>query len=331
MSETVAEFMQKPVKAYPCGRAAKKAKKTLVQAFTASDRKEAVKEGALFESIIDTVMQTKKGQETMKTLAGLGYSFAFEKGNFGGFCDPGNKKIVINPSFSFEYMLQTAVHEGRHAIQYSLEKENAPDYENTQVASNLRMHRAIEADAVAHEMAFVYECKDVLPKVYQEAEKHDLPMFRAYVGEMEKSHDERKAMQACFVAWYECDYYRDFYDKAHKDNIKQVCEWAKQEKADACFKEEYPADDVLQMCVYKGKPYMTADFLNVGKAFSITQKDKKEIYDMVCDYAKTVPGAKEDKSVLQMRERTPEGELLPAQKNVSKTAVISAALKQKGR
>lgn len=330
MSETVAEFMNKPVKAYRCGRDARKAKKTLMQAFTASDQKNTLREEALFEGILDAVMQTKKGQETMKALAGFGYSYAFEKGNFGGFCDPVNKKIVINPSFSFEYMLQTAVHEGRHAIQYSLESDKAPNYENTQVASFLRKHRAIEADAVAHEMAFVYECKDVLPKVYQDAKEQDLPMFRAYVGEMEASGDERRAMQACFASWYECDYYRDYYDKNHKDAIKQICDWSKQEKTSGCFSEEYPAADVLKMCRYKGQSYMTEEFLNTGRAFSITQKDKREIYAMVCNYAKAVPETKTDMSVLTMRERKENGELLPA-RDAAQTAVVAAKLNRKGR
>ena len=269
----------------------------------------------------------------MRAIAGLGYSYAFAKGNFGGFCDPGNKKIVINPSFDFEYMLRTAVHEGRHAIQFSLQKENTPKHENTQVASSLRKHRAIEADAVAHEMAFVYECRKILPKVYEDTKEQDLPMFRAYVGEMEKSRDERKAMQACFAAWFECDYYRDYYDRWHKNGIKQICDLGKHMKAVGCFQEEYPTADVLNMCRYKGQPYMSKEFLNTGKAFSITSADKKEIAAMVQDYAETV-GTKADTSVLAMRERTPDGKLLPApdEKNAGlQTAVAARAVKAKGR
>ena len=85
MSKTVAEFMEKPVKKYACGRNAKETKKTLVKAFTASKKGDAVKESILFEDIIDSVMKTKKGRETMTTLSELGYSFAFEQGNFALF------------------------------------------------------------------------------------------------------------------------------------------------------------------------------------------------------------------------------------------------------
>ena len=332
MSETVAEFTQKSYKKYACGRAAQKAKKVLMKAFTASEEKDAVREGTLFEAIVDSVMKTKKGRETLTSLSKLGYSFAFEKGNFGGFCAPEQKRIVINPSFGFEYMLQTAVHEGRHAIQYSLESENRPNYEHTQIASSLRMHRAIEADAVAHEMAFVYECKDVMPNVYEKARESDLPMFHAYVGEMEKSRDERKAMQACFKAWYECDYYRDYYDKWHKDGFKQVCDYGKQQKDPNLFSMEYPVDDVLKLCRYKGKPYMTADDLNSGRPFSVKRTDRDEISAMIKDYAAAVSGAHVDRSVETMRLRDEKGNLTASRgKSDGQQAVISAVLNQKGR
>lgn len=332
MSETVSEFAQKKYKKYACGRAAQKAKKTLTKAFTASSEQDAPKEQVLFKEIVDSVMKTKKGRETLTTLSKLGYTFAFEKGNFGGFCNPSRKKIVINPSFGFEYMLQTAVHEGRHAIQCSLENPNSPNFEHTQVASMLRQRRAIEADAVAHEMAFVYECRDVLPKVYESAKEYDLPMFRAYVNEMDKSHDERKAMQASFKAWYECDYYRDYYDKWHKNDIERICQYAKEVKEPNCFSKEYPVEDVLRMCCYKGKPYMSAETLNRGKPFSITAKDKKEIVKMIQDYVDVVPQAKADKSVLSMAERDRSGNLVKdVAAPVVSAAVIAANSKGKGR
>lgn len=328
MSETVAEFMQKPVKRYSCGSAARKAKKSLIRAFTPSEEKRSFQESALFEEIVDSVMQTKKGRETMVSLSKLGYSFAFEKGNFGGFCAPDSKKIVINPSFSFEYMLQTAVHEGRHAIQHSLKGQGRPAYEDTQIASSLRLHRAIEADAVAHEMAFVYECKDVLPQVYKGAKEQNLPMFQAYVAEMEKSGDERKAMQASFAAWYECDYYRDYYDKYYKKSIVENCEWGKKEKQSGLFSKDYPAEDVLKMCRYKGQVYMPADFLNKGLAFSIPVQDKKEISAALESYADAV-WEKPDTSISAMRGRLPDGTLLPENKAVNAALVVKA--EQKGR
>ena len=329
MSETVAEFMEKPVKKYACGRRAQQAKKTLMQAFTASGKKNAATESKLFESMLDAVMQTKKGRETLTKLSKLGYTFAFEKLDFGGFCNPLQKKIVINPSRPFEFLLQAVVHEGIHSIQDSLKKKNTPDYYKMQVASYLRNARALEADATAHQMAFVYECKDILPNVYEAAKKENSPMFRAFVGEMEKSGDEKKAMQASFAAWYEYDKYQKFYDKRRKGAIEYVCCVGKKYKDTDNLKEEYPASEVLKTCLYKGKPYMTEEFLNTGLAFSITPEDKKEIVAMVRDYAAAV-GVKPDMSVLTMRERTPDGKLLPEKKS-AKAAVVAKAVQAKGR
>ena len=69
MSETVAEFTQKSYKKYACGRAAQKAKKVLMKAFTASEEKDADRESTLFEGIVDSVMKTKKGRETLTSLS----------------------------------------------------------------------------------------------------------------------------------------------------------------------------------------------------------------------------------------------------------------------
>ena len=328
MSESILEFIKKPFKKFVCGRKAQEAKKTLTQAFTASSKKDAVNEGVLFGEIVDAVMKTEKGRETMTTLSKLGYSFAFETGNFGGLCDAVNKKIVINPRVSFETMLQTAVHEGTHAIQNSLESKNVPAASLLQTASYLRYCRAIEADACAHEAAFAYECKDVLPEVYQSAKKHNLPMFAAFESEMEKSGDEKKAMQASFAAWYECDSYCKYYDEWHKNDIKRFCDWGGKEKYSGLFSQEYPVKDVLKICCYNGKAYMTEQFLNTGKAFSVSVDGKKEISAMLRNYAAAV-GDKPDTSILTMRERTADGTLLPEKKAVN--AAVAAKAKREGR
>ena len=310
-----------------------KTKKKLAAAFNASEPKNAAEEKQQFKEIIDDVMKTKKGRETLNTLSKLGYSFAFETGNFGGLCCPEEKKILLNPTGGRDYMLRTIVHEGRHAIQMSYEKRNAPEFAELKVADALRMRRAIEADAVAHEMAFVYECKDVLPSVYKQAKEQNLPMLDAYERAIEGSCKEKTAMQDAFTAWYNCGYYQEFYDKWYKDAFKKQSDWGKKYKDKGLFRKEYPAEDVVKMCRYDGEPYMTAGFLNTGKRFSITTEDKREIAAMVLGYASAVPGAKVDKSVLEMYERTSSGELLSGRRkelNDSKKVLITSVSKQKG-
>ena len=306
-------------------------KKTLSNAFTASSERDAAKEKILFENILNSVMKTPEGRRTLMTLSKFGYSFAFEKGNFGGFCDSDAKKILINPSCSEEYMIRTLVHEGRHAIQFAFENPKSPKYEEMKVSSMLRQRRALEADAVAHEMAFVYECKSILPEVYESAKKQGLPVFRAYVTEMNKSNDAKKAMQSSFKAWYESDYYRKCYDKWHKQGVKDICKYAKASRNPNCFSKEYPVQDVLRMCCYKGEPYISADFLNSGKPFSITPEDKKEIVAMVQDYADSVPKAKADKSVLSMPDRDQNGNLVKTSNLKDKRIVVAVAGRENNR
>ncbi len=330
MAESFAEFTAKPYKKHACGQAGRKAKRTLVQAFTPTEPKNKEKEAAQFEFLIDNVMQTKKGKETLTTLSKLGYSFAFEKGNFGGYCNPDSKQIVINPTFSESYQMQTLVHEGRHAIQNSLKlPETANDYEVMMVASHLKSRRAIEADAVAHEMAFVYETKKVLPEVYEDAKKAGLPMFKAYEAEMEHSHDGRKAMQASFNAWYECEFYRDFYDKWHKNAIKEICSCGKNCKDASFFSKEVSSEDILSICAYKGKPYMSVKEIDTGLPSAIKESDKKEIFAMVKDYA-TAVSVKPDESVLSM----PSRDKILAQKEATRASeklVMKKSLMQKAQ
>ena len=330
MSETVAEFMEKDVQKYACGEKTRQAKNVLTAAFTASDKRKQKEESAEFARLVDLVMQTDKGRDTLTELSELGYTFTFEKGDFGGFCEPTSKKIAVNPNFGDGYALQTIVHAGQHAIQAAHEPENTPKTEQLNIASFLRRERAMEADACAHEAAFTYQCRDVLPEVYAEAEKNDMPMFRAFVAEMDKSGDEKKAMRASFEAWYDYKYFRDFYDNYHKNIVGQLADCGKDEKDPTFFSKDYPVKDVVDMCVYRGKPYMTAEFLNGDKAYSVPKKDAKEIKGMLADYAKSVAGAKRDTSVDKMATRDKDGKILEPAKMRSNAAVLAKAARGRG-
>ena len=85
------------------------------------------------------------------------------------------------------------------------------------------------------------------------------------------------------------------------------------------------------MCCYKGEPYISADFLNSGKPFSITPEDKKEIVAMVQDYADSVPKAKADKSVLSMPDRDQNGNLVKTSNLKDKRIVVAVAGRENNR
>ena len=328
---SVSEFLKGVVKKYACGYQARKdekTKNTLKQAFISSSAAKRSDEEKLFGEAINDIMKTPTGRETMAALSKLDYTFHFDSArDCAGYCMPEQKKIVVNPTCGFGYMLETIVHEGTHAIQKSFQKENAPDYPDMKTAHMIRCRRAIEADAVAHEMAFVYECKDVLPAIYKRAQENKTPMFDAYVEEMEHSGDKLKAMRASFAAWYEYGYFLDGYDKNYKKDIRRYSEWGKNANYDLCFKKDYPAKDVLKMCRYKGKTYMPEFVINDGLAYSMTDNDKKEISDMVADYAKAV-GVKADKSVLSMRTRSHDGMLKPRDKAHTVAEIFTKAFQK---
>lgn len=320
--------MEKPTQKFACGRDARETVGTLQKAFVASSKRKENKEKEVFAAILEPVMKTARGRETMETLADLGYKFRFENGNFGGMCCSSEKTILLNPNYDSNYIAHVLVHEGRHAIQYSRTPENAPEQEETKVADMFRMRQAIEADACAHQAAFVYECKTVAPKVYSEYKAGGFPMLTAYEKEMEKSGDEKKAMQASFESWYDYKAFRQYYDSYHKNIVGQLVDVGKKEKDPTFFSKEYPVKDVVNMCVYQGKPYMTAEFLNSDKAYSVPKKDAKEIRAALTDYAKSVAGAKLDTSIDAMALR--DGTMRIVKPANRQPNTVAAALKQNG-
>ena len=94
------------------------------------------------------------------------------------------------------------------------------------------------------------------------------------------------------------------------------------------FSKEYPVRDVVDLCVFQGKPYMTADWLNSDKPNALTAEAKREIKAVLADYVKAVPGAKSDMSINKMATRDKDGKITyPAQHKVN--TAVAVALKQK--
>ena len=330
MLDSVKKFLQEPVKKYACGE---KARQTLQNTFTASSAEKAADEQKLLTSVLNTLNKTNRGRETLEALSDLGYRIKFQNlgKQFGGYCNYDDRVIVLNPTRSENFLAVAVVHEGRHGIQFASEKENAPIFEQTRVADMYRMRKAIEADACAHQSAFAYECKDIAPEVYAE-QKRDYPILTAYETELEKTGDKKKAMQAAFKSWYDFPYYRDLYDEYYKDNgVKAMAEIGKRQKDPTFFSKDYPVKDVVDLCLYRGKPYMTADYLNSDKPNALTAEAKKEIKAVLADYARSVAGAKFDASVDKMATRDKDGKIIEPAKMRSNAAVLAKSAQGRGR
>lgn len=332
--ENVKKFTEKPYKKYRCGKRAEQVKRVLAEAFTVCTPEKAAEETAEFKKALDIIMQTKTGRDVLDKLSKLGYSFTYETGKFGGVCNSSEKKILINPSFGFNYMLPTIVHEGIHAIQSSLVKKNS-NLSGTricaQTSSILKFSRAMEADACAHQAAFTYQVKDIWPSVYEEAAGYNFPMLGRYVAEMEKSGDEKKAMQESFKAWYGCEYYQNYYDKGHKEWIRKTRDLGIKYQDPDLLSLKYEDKEIAGVCRYKGAPYIEPEFLSSPAAFAVPAEDRKEMAGWARELFEKVPGAKLDTSVLEMytREKKEKGADKKPKTAGKKDALAAKALSEK--
>ena len=274
MSDTVKEFMEKPVKKYACGEKAQQAQKTLQNTFTASSAKSAADEKRLLSDVLETLNKTDSGRETLETLSDLGYKIKFQNlgKQFGGYCNYDDRVIVLNPTRSKNFLAVAVVHEGRHGIQFASEKKNAPIFEQTRVADMYRMRKAIEADACAHQAAYAYQMKDKNPLAFEQ--EMQTPMTQAYVAEMDKSGDEKKAMQASFQAWYGYKKYQTAYEKQFQF---QILKNAAKREASGEKTVSLSNRDIAGFCRFQGETYISPDFFDRAESLSVSPAFKQEI------------------------------------------------------
>ena len=286
-----------------------------------------------FGELLNMAYSAEKGREVMNAVAFKGYKFIYDAmPGLNGACDYEHKTVKLDSFHRQVELAPTLIHECAHILQVDrlCEKTGAKEAGSFINALNARdfikLNRAFEADACAHQAAFAYQMKDREPALFEK--EMQTPMTQAYAAEMDKSGDEKEAMRASFQAWYGYDYFRDFYDDAHRDEIDFYAQKGKESGRKDLFGKEFPARDVADTCLYKGKPYVSADMLMSDSAFSVLKKDKAGYMKIAADYAKTV-GVKADESVWAMAERDKTGKITrPAQHKAN--AVFAAALKQNG-
>ena len=105
----------------------------------------------------ETLQKIPMGRETLAAVQELGFDIRFEKGlSDAGCCDAEKKQILLNPVMKERDLLPTFMHEARHALQSEILRI---DDEKTQAADTIKAYRAMEADAVAFETAFVIQAQ----------------------------------------------------------------------------------------------------------------------------------------------------------------------------
>ena len=229
-----------------------------------------------FGELLNMAYSAEKGREVMNAVAFKGYQFIYDAmPGLNGACDYDNKTVKLDSFHRQAELAPTLIHECTHILQVDrlCEKTGAKEAGSVINALNARdfikLNRALEADACAHQAAYAYQMKDRDSVLFEK--EMETPMTQAYVAEMEKSGDESKAMRASFQAWYGYKKYQNAYEKQFQPQILRNA--AKREKTgERTVSLSNP--DIAGFCRFQGKPYISPEFFDRAENLAVSREMK---------------------------------------------------------
>lgn len=229
-----------------------------------------------FGELLNMAYSAEKGREVMNEVAFKGYKFIYDAmPGLNGACDYDNKTVKLDSFHRQAELAPTLIHECTHILQVDrlCEKTGAKEAGSVINALNARdfikLNRALEADACAHQAAYAYQMKDRDSVLFEK--EMETPMTQAYVAEMEKSGDESKAMRASFQAWYGYKKYQNAYEKQFQPQILRNA--AKREKTgERTVSLSNP--DIAGFCRFQGKPYISPEFFDRAENLAVSREMK---------------------------------------------------------
>ena len=229
-----------------------------------------------FGELLNMAYSAEKGREVMNAVAFKGYQFIYDAmPGLNGSCDYDNKTVKLDSFHRQAELAPTLIHECTHILQVDrlCEKTGAKEAGSVINALNARdfikLNRALEADACAHQAAYAYQMKDRDSVLFEK--EMETPMTQAYVAEMEKSGDESKAMRASFQAWYGYKKYQNAYEKQFQPQILRNA--AKREKTgERTVSLSNP--DIAGFCRFQGKPYISPEFFDRAENLAVSREMK---------------------------------------------------------
>ncbi len=229
-----------------------------------------------FGELLNMAYSAEKGREVMNAVAFKGYKFIYDAmPGLNGSCDYDNKTVKLDSFHRQAELAPTLIHECTHILQVDrlCEKTGAKEAGSVINALNARdfikLNRALEADACAHQAAYAYQMKDRDSVLFEK--EMETPMTQAYVAEMEKSGDESKAMRASFQAWYGYKKYQNAYEKQFQPQILRNA--AKREKTgERTVSLSNP--DIAGFCHFQGKPYISPEFFDRAENLAVSREMK---------------------------------------------------------
>ncbi len=163
------------------------------------------------------------GRKILETAAKEGYTLCFENlGMSHGTCNSRQKRIVLNPRVNDAKLTATLTHESRHAGQAVRLPDEFLKYD---VATEVRLHRAKEADAQAAAMQTALEIRAATGngKTVEELRKTDPELFALLSHSDDKAASPEtvaansgKNMTAAFCGWFESNLNASLYER---DNL----------------------------------------------------------------------------------------------------------------
>ncbi len=174
------------------------------------EKREAARAERVEKLIARICKASPLGKKIVESAIERGISIGIDSGKADclGSYMPSMRYVSLNETASDEKLLSTIVHECRHS-------EQTPTHNHSySVYSNIAEVRALEADAMAHECAAVYQMRKAEPATYAAfCERHG-GMMKAYEASFEHDKDMTKAKSEAFKAWYDHAEYVENYDKS---------------------------------------------------------------------------------------------------------------------
>lgn len=213
---------------------------------------------------------SETGKAVLQKAAENGYSLSFkmQSGTYG-FANPENKQLVLNPCFRDGDLLNTLVHEARHAGQFA--NGVTLDFGLLNVRSEVLEFRAMEADACAMATYALLEAqKNGLKQrgMRDEASNKTRQMF-------DEGKDMKDVLKTAFDNWYDNRPLKESYEDSYiihpmRDALK------KHEESSMPYSLDVSPEKVVEMvcCTQNGCYFNNPDELNADRYMDIAPGTK---------------------------------------------------------
>lgn len=213
------------------------------------------------DRLIDRICKSSPtGKKIVESAIARGISIGIDgdKGNSLGSYIPSMKYVSLNEKASDAKLLSTIVHECRHS-------EQTPVHDHTySVYDSVCEVRAMEADAMAHECAAVYQMRKAEPETYEAfCERHG-GIMKAYETSFEAQKDPAAAKNEAFKAWYDHAEYVELYDRATVEFMAVGSLYS------GAYKKEIPPKEMAENI-----GYVEPEFFTSARASTVSEKRQR--------------------------------------------------------